>query len=133
MKYGPLGRSGLIVSRICLGGNSWGATNALIVDADVAFNDKDAITADPTDARFVYAVWDRLSTDHLGPTYFSRSADGGATWQQARAIYDPGLTNQTISNALVVLPNGTLVTTEDGEDGSISSADIEALVDTLLG
>jgi hypothetical protein len=30
-------------------------------------------------------------------------------------------------------PNGTLVTTEDGEGGSISSADIEALVDTLLG
>jgi hypothetical protein len=30
-------------------------------------------------------------------------------------------------------PNGTLVTTEDGEDGSISSADIEALVDGLLG
>ena len=25
MKYGPLGRSGLTVSRICLGGNSWGA------------------------------------------------------------------------------------------------------------
>ena len=25
MKYGPLGHSGLIVSRICLGGNSWGA------------------------------------------------------------------------------------------------------------
>ena len=25
MRYGPLGRSGLIVSRICLGGNSWGA------------------------------------------------------------------------------------------------------------
>jgi aryl-alcohol dehydrogenase (NADP+) len=25
MKYGPLGRSGLIVSRVCLGGNSWGA------------------------------------------------------------------------------------------------------------
>ncbi len=25
MKYGPLGRSGLMVSRVCLGGNSWGA------------------------------------------------------------------------------------------------------------
>ena len=25
MKYGPLGRGGLMVSRICLGGNSWGA------------------------------------------------------------------------------------------------------------
>jgi len=30
-------------------------------------------------------------------------------------------------------PNGVLVTTEDGADGSISSADIEALVDDLLG
>jgi hypothetical protein len=30
-------------------------------------------------------------------------------------------------------PNGTLVTTEDGDDGSISSAAIEALVDRLLG
>jgi hypothetical protein len=30
-------------------------------------------------------------------------------------------------------PNGTLVTTEDGEDGSISSVEIEALVDDLLG
>ena len=30
-------------------------------------------------------------------------------------------------------PNGTLVTTEDGPDGSISSADIEALVDEVLG
>ncbi len=30
-------------------------------------------------------------------------------------------------------PNGMLVTTEDGEDGSISSADIEVLVDELLG
>ncbi|QQS11311.1 MAG: aldo/keto reductase [Rhodospirillales bacterium] len=25
MRYGPLGRSGLIVSRVCLGGNGWGA------------------------------------------------------------------------------------------------------------
>jgi hypothetical protein len=30
-------------------------------------------------------------------------------------------------------PNGVLVTTQDGDDGSISSADIEALVDKLLG
>jgi hypothetical protein len=34
---------------------------------------------------------------------------------------------------VVALTNGTLVKTEDGEDGSISSADIEALVDTPLG
>ena len=30
-------------------------------------------------------------------------------------------------------PKGTLITTEDGEDGSISSAEIEAMVDDLLG
>jgi hypothetical protein len=30
-------------------------------------------------------------------------------------------------------PMGVLVTTEDGLDGSISSAEIEALVDDLLG
>ena len=40
---------------------------------------------------------------------FTRSVDGGVTWDLARAIYDPGTNNQTISNAIVVLPNGTLV------------------------
>jgi hypothetical protein len=30
-------------------------------------------------------------------------------------------------------PDGTLVTSEDGADGSMSSADIEATVDGLLG
>jgi len=103
-------KSAVLATRSTDGGNTWNATSTLIVDADIAFNDKDAITADPTDAHFVYAVWDRLTSDNVGPTYFARSADGGATWQPARAIYDPGVTNQTISNALVVLPNGTLVT-----------------------
>jgi len=37
------------------------------------------------------------------------------------------------TQSVVALTNGTLVKTEDGEDGSISSSDIEALVDTLLG
>jgi hypothetical protein len=103
-------KSAVLSARSTDGGNSWSATSTLIVDSDMAFNDKDAITADPTDAHFVYAVWDRLTSDNFGPSYFARSADGGATWQPARAIYDPGVTNQTISNALVVLPNGTLVT-----------------------
>ena len=106
----PGSKSAVLAARSTDGGNSWGATHSLIVDANIAFNDKDAITADQTDARFVYAVWDRLSTDNIGPTYFARSVDGGVTWQPPRAIYDPGVFNQTISNALVVLPNGTLVT-----------------------
>src|SRR6185369_9354807 len=35
--------------------------------------------------------------------------DDGASWEAARAIYDPGPNNQTINNILVVLPNGTLI------------------------
>jgi hypothetical protein len=44
-----------------------------------------------------------------GPTWLSRTTDGGRTWQPARQIYDPGLNNQTIANQIVVTPRGTLV------------------------
>jgi len=88
------------------------------------FNDKQTITADPTDANFVYAVWDRLvfpsserasvisgfvTAAFRGPAWFARSTDGGATWEPARQIYDPGQNDQTIGNQIVVLPDGTLV------------------------
>jgi hypothetical protein len=43
------------------------------------------------------------------PFYFTRSTDGGDTWEPARKIYDPGGNNQTIGHQLVVLPDGTLV------------------------
>ena len=102
-------KSAVLAARSTDGGNTWTAPSTLIVDADIAFNDKDAVTADPADAHFVYAVWDRLTNDKWVRAT-ARSTDGGATWQPARAIYDPGVTNQTISHALVVLPNGTLVT-----------------------
>jgi Neuraminidase (sialidase) len=81
----------------------------LIHDGPLAFNDKDAITADATDPRFVYAVWDRLDADTHGPSYFNRTVDGGATWEIAREIYEPGPDRQTINNQVVVLPDGTLV------------------------
>ena len=44
-----------------------------------------------------------------GPAVFSRTTDGGLTWEPARIIYDPGATGQTIGNQIVVLPDGTLV------------------------
>src|SRR5262249_20574528 len=70
--------------------------------------DKDSITADPTDARLVYAVWDRLTPDNHGPSTFARSTDGGVTWEPARAIFDPAPA-QTLNNQIVVLPDGTLI------------------------
>jgi len=100
--------SAVVASRSTDGGATWSATKTLIRDVDAFFNDKGAITADPVSGHFVYAVWDRI-TNTAGPTLFTRSSDGGQTWEAVRAIYDPGVNNQTISNVIVVTPNGTLV------------------------
>jgi hypothetical protein len=101
--------SAVLVSRSSDGGASWSTPVSLIADGAQAFNDKEAITADPTDPHYVYAVWDRLVSNTTGPTWFARTADGGATWETARPIYDPGANSQTIGNQIVVLPDGTLV------------------------
>ncbi len=102
------GDNAMLASRSTDGGRTWSNPITLRRDDDAAFNDKNAITADPTDARFVYAVWDRLGTTN-GPTWLARSADGGLSWEPAREIYNPGATAQTINNLIVVLPDGTLV------------------------
>lgn len=100
----------MLVSRSFDHGLTWAPAIPLIVDGAAAFNDKNALTADPFDAGYVYAVWDRLrNADSSGPTYFTRTIDGGAQWETARPIFDPGPGNQTIGNAIVVLPSGVLV------------------------
>jgi hypothetical protein len=101
--------SAVVASRSSDGGATWSPTATLIRDTDGSFNDKVAITADPVTPHLVYAVWDRLTTTNSGVTWFVRSVDDGASWEAARAIYDPGQNNQTINNILVVLPNGTLI------------------------
>lgn len=105
----PGSSSAILVSRSTDGGTTWGNPVTLIRDADAFFNDKQSLTADSTDSRFVYATWDRLDSQTRGPSFFSRTVDGGATWEAARAIYDPGANAQTINNQIVVLPDGTLV------------------------
>src|ERR687891_32849 len=117
----------LLASKSTDGGLTWSDPEFVIRDLDAnAFNDKQSITADPTDANNVYAVWDRLifppserasvisgfvTAAFRGPIWFARTTDGGATWEQPRQIYDPGQNNQTIANQIVVLPapDGTLV------------------------
>jgi hypothetical protein len=75
-------------------------------------------------------VWDRIESPNnnpltppqayahalafRGPTWFARSTNNGASWEQARKIFAPKASRtQTIGNQVVVLPDGTLV---DGFD-----------------
>ena len=99
----------MLVSRSLDGGRSWSSPVTLIRDGADNFNDKESISADPTTAGYAYAVWDRLSAAGHGPSYFSRTTNGGTAWEAARQIYDPGPTSQTINNQIVVLTDGTLV------------------------
>jgi hypothetical protein len=104
------------------GGVNW--HNAQLIKADQGttpifevthfFNDKESVTADPLHAGTAYVVWDRLAAPSAqvdailrshagrGPTWFSKTTDGGKTWSTARPIFDPGERSQTIGNIVVV-------------------------------
>jgi hypothetical protein len=128
-------RNAVLASRMRRGTSTWSEPFVLKFDTSRAgiplgnnFNDKESLTADPTDptGNLVYAVWDRIVSpndnapasafEHAhayhGPTWFARTTTGAAanpTWEPARPIHDPGTQEQTISNQIAVLPNGTLV------------------------
>jgi hypothetical protein len=105
----PGSEGAVLVSRSADGGVTWSDPQTLIHDGPSAFNDKEAITADPNDSHFVYAVWDRLTNTNRGAAMFARSIDGGASWETAKAIYDPGVGNQTLGNEIVGLADGTIL------------------------
>jgi hypothetical protein len=105
-------------------GETWQLPITVRLDASTnVLNDKESITADPTNANNVYAVWDRLvapsqeaanrafirSHPFHGPAWFSRTTNAGTSWEPARIIFDPGTTNQTIGNQIEVTPGGLLV------------------------
>lgn len=114
----------VLVSKKAAGSDDWSDPITLKRDTNPAvFNDKESITADQNDADYVYGVWDRLvfpndrthgksfltTAAFRGPTWLSRSTDGGDTWETARPIFDPGQNDQTIGNQIVALGNGDLV------------------------
>ena len=113
----------VLASRSTNKGANWSAPAVLIDDNDLRFfNDKESITADPTDSNLVYAVWDRIykpgqakgfpaqvnSFAFRGFPYLARSTDNGQTWEPARRI-SSNANLFTIGNQIVVLPDGTLI------------------------
>jgi hypothetical protein len=118
------GANGMTYNRSTTGGLSWEPAIRLITDPAGRFlNDKNSITADPNDPAFVYAVWDRLQVSQgsvnnpenvigrgfKGPIYFTRTTNGGDSWEPARKIYETGANKQTLGNQIVVRPQGELL------------------------
>src|SRR5438270_873036 len=127
-------RNAVLAARMAHGTTTWSDPFVLKFDTSrtgvpqgTNFNDKETITADRTDpsGNLVYAVWDRFVSpgnnaplsafEHAHafhqPVWFARTTNGAAptpSWS-AREIFDPGTKNGTISNQIVVLPNGTLI------------------------
>jgi hypothetical protein len=97
---------GVLISRSTDGGKTW--SSPITVEGSGG-SDKESITADPTDSKYVYAVWDEIDLSSRQPAWISRSTNGGATWGQAQIMFDPGLDAGTTANQIVVLPGETLV------------------------
>ena len=105
----PEGRSAMLVQKSSDGGLSWSRPVAIVDETFFGLHDKQSLTADPFDPDIVYAVWDRLDFENIaGPALFSRTIDGGMTWELPTVIYDPP-GGQTVANQIVVLPDGDVL------------------------
>jgi hypothetical protein len=105
-------RSAVLVNKSTDGGLTWSDPLTLIDDSNPRFfNDKETITADPTDSNYAYVLWDRIGGTGGRPEMFSRTTDGGQTWEAPRPIFFGG----RIDSHIVVLPDGTLVDLINGD------------------
>jgi hypothetical protein len=117
--------SALLVNKSTDGGLHWSPPITLIEeDSTFNFNDKNSITADPFNSQYVYAIWDRSNFPSdkrevhsiqgfprsiRSDAMFSRTTDGGQTWEKPRAIFAPRANQFSIGHQIVVLSDGTLL------------------------
>jgi hypothetical protein len=95
------------VSRSLDGGLTWGSP--IIVSGTAGASDRASITAGPANGNLVYAAW---NTGFLGGTptvQFTRTTDGGQTWEPNRAIYTAPSGDLVWNAKVESLPDGTLV------------------------
>jgi hypothetical protein len=100
----------IVVSKSADGGLHWSAPVVIpgshTVDPPA---DHPSLTADPTDAQFVYAIWNGQNSPHSSAAVFTRTTDGGVTWETARPIVQTAQQTFIQFSQILVLPNGTLV------------------------
>ncbi len=83
MKYVPLGRSGLMVSQVCLGGNSWGAKGR--------------------------RGWGKFDGEDA-PAYFKRAVDLGINFFDTADNYNAGASEEIVGEGLMgMIPRDELV------------------------
>ena len=107
----------MLVARSSDGGDTWSEPTSLITDNDpLIADDKDSIAADPLNSSYAYAIWSRYVFADFrhrvlvsSPAWFSRTTDGGITWEAARDIYDPSAGFYALGHEIVVLPDSSLV------------------------
>src|SRR6185437_3385759 len=92
-------KSAMLVSRSTDHGATWGSPAVLLSNnSPHVLNDKDSLTADPTDNGLVYAAWDQLSV-------FPPSAQGAALLAQGEGIpIARELLNSTVGASAVCAP-----------------------------
>lgn len=104
--------SSILVNKSTDGGLTWSMPITIDhqVNGNDLYDDKCSTTADPTDPLVAYVVFERVKWPNgSGSTFFSRTTDGGRTWEAAREIANPGQRNYNTGHRILVLPNGTLV------------------------
>lgn len=110
-----LGASGLagptnqLISRSGDGGLTWSMPTTVV--ANGAYNDREAITADPWKPGTAFEVWvNRLGAfGETGVNQLVKTVDAGRTFSPVKATYRAAPTNLPDPTLLTVLPDGTLV------------------------
>jgi hypothetical protein len=116
-------QSAMLVNRSADGGLTWSAPTVLIDENDPEhFNDKNSLTADPLNSNYAYAIWDRsrfpsdkryqhsvagFPRSLRSDAYFSRTTNGGASWETPHAIFAPRANQFGIGHQIEVVRSGS--------------------------
>jgi hypothetical protein len=114
--------SAMLVNRSTDGGLTWSPPTVLIDEDDPDnFNDKNSLTADPLNSNYAYAIWDRsrfpsdkryqhstagFPRSLRSDAYFSRTTNGGASWETPHAIFAPRANQFGIGHQIEVVRAG---------------------------